>query len=83
MIILQERCLSFFVYLSGPFELARVLVEKKDNASFDLYHEIKGNLFKGYRYSHLVLPNRVDICGFLISISQMRQISVLIGEKSS
>ena len=47
MIILQERCLSFFVYLSGPFELARVLVEKKDNASFDLYHEIQGNLLNG------------------------------------
>ena len=36
-----------------------------------------------YRYSHLVLPNRVVICGFLISISQIRQISVLIGEKSA
>ena len=35
------------MYLSGPFELARVLVEKKDNASFDLYHEIQGNLLKG------------------------------------
>ena len=32
---------------------------------------------------HLVLPNRVVICGFLISISQIRQISVLIGEKSA
>ena len=37
----------------------------------------------GNRYSHLVLPNRVVICGFLISISQIRQISVLIGEKSA
>ena len=36
-----------------------------------------------HRYSHLVLPNRVVICGFLISISQIRQISVLIGEKSA
>ena len=35
------------MYLSGPFELARVLVEKKDNASFDLYHEIQGNLLNG------------------------------------
>merc|ERR1712079_64896 len=36
----KERCLSFFVFLSGPFEVARVLVEK-DNASFDLRHEIQ------------------------------------------
>ena len=37
----KERCFSFFVFLSGSFELARVLVEK-DNDTFDLYHEIQG-----------------------------------------
>ena len=37
----KQRCFSFFVFLSGPFELARVLVEK-DNGTFDLYHEIQG-----------------------------------------
>ena len=37
----EERCLSFFVYLGGSFEKARVLLEKPDG-SFDLYHEIKG-----------------------------------------
>ena len=31
------------MFLSGPFEVARVLVEK-DNASFDLRHEIQGPL---------------------------------------
>ena len=37
----EERCIWFFVYLGGSYDVSRVLVEKSDG-TFETYHEIKG-----------------------------------------
>lgn len=48
----QERCLSFFVYLSGSFDMLRIVVEKS-NGSTQVYPDIIKGPFSQWRSFHL------------------------------
>lgn len=57
----QERCLSFFVYLSGSFDMLRIVVEKS-NGSTQVYPDIfKGPAFGQWQSFHLKIgPQNLD-----------------------